>query len=103
MEDARMNYAKSIESIRIRAAMSQAEVAERMTERGFSFHSTTVSKVERGERRLALDEAAALAAVLHVSIDSLTGARPDTWRDAYKTGYEQALRDFRAVTDQLRP
>lgn len=34
----------------------QCDIAQRMTELGFSFHATTVGEIEKGRRTVTLDE-----------------------------------------------
>ena len=58
-------------AIRERLEVSQSQVAQAMAHRGFPWHQTVVSKVERGERCLRLDEAEALAQVLSVEVADL--------------------------------
>jgi hypothetical protein len=42
-----------------------------MEARGFRWHATTVARTESGERPVKLDEAAALADIFAVPLDSL--------------------------------
>lgn len=57
---------------RLRGEMSQAELAERMRERGYKWSQATVWSVEKGERPLRLTEAEDIAAVLGVFASRLT-------------------------------
>ena len=50
---------------------SQAALAEEMTARGFRWHPTTVARAEKGQRRVALEEAAALADLFSVPLESM--------------------------------
>ena len=65
---------------RIKTGLSQAAVAEWMTERGFAWHQTTVAKVEAGERPLRLSEAVALGTKLDVDLPTLVGDPTDARR-----------------------
>lgn len=51
--------------------MSQADLAERMTELGYRFHQSTINKIESGERKVTGAEAYGLAEVFLVSVDYL--------------------------------
>ena len=51
--------------------LSQAEVAEAMVRRQHSWHPSTVSMVERGQRRLRMAEATALARALGTTVPNL--------------------------------
>jgi transcriptional regulator with XRE-family HTH domain len=55
--------------------MSQASLAEAMTEQGFPWHQATVSRIESGTQPLSLDETAALAAVFGVEVGSFLPPR----------------------------
>lgn len=58
-------------SARLRGAMSQKALAERMKDRGWKWVQSTVASVEKGERPLRLREAADLASILGCSIEDL--------------------------------
>lgn len=63
---------------------SQAEVARRLTEMGIdNMHPTTVAKIEAGDREIKLDEAAAMADLYGLPLDSLLGRRPRGARDLH--------------------
>lgn len=53
--------------------MSQAELAAKMSERGFPFHQATVYNLEVGRRPTRLSEAVTLAEVLKVPLTHLLG------------------------------
>jgi transcriptional regulator with XRE-family HTH domain len=60
--------------------MSQDALAEAMTTAGFGFHVTTIGKIERGERKVTLGEAGALASALSQSVEMLmNGNTPFYW------------------------
>lgn len=52
--------------------MTQAELAAKMSARGWRFHQQTVMKLEKGERALRLAEAADMADVFDVGLAALT-------------------------------
>lgn len=57
-----------------RGHMTQVQLAEKMTERGNAWSQATVWNTEQGNRPLKLKEALDLAAILSVSIETLTGS-----------------------------
>lgn len=61
----------AVRSHRERRGMSQAELARRMKNQGYSWYPATVARTETGERPLRLDEALSLAGILGVTIQAL--------------------------------
>ncbi|WP_175611255.1 helix-turn-helix domain-containing protein [Mycobacterium sp. SP-6446] len=69
---------------RDRRNWSQAEVAKRLTAMGIdNMHPTTVAKIEAGDREVKLDEAAAMADLYGLPLDTLLGRRPKGVRDLH--------------------
>ncbi|MGV8883447.1 MAG: helix-turn-helix domain-containing protein [Rhodoglobus sp.] len=64
-------FASSFKTTRLAVGQSQEHVATAMSERGYSFHVTTIGKIERGDRKVTVGEAVTLADVLGVSLDTL--------------------------------
>ncbi len=62
----------NLRTLRERAGMSQAAVAAAMTERGHSWHQSTVARVETAAQSLRLREAVDLAAILQVPLSALS-------------------------------
>ncbi|WP_175548653.1 helix-turn-helix domain-containing protein [Mangrovactinospora gilvigrisea] len=58
--------AYNLRQIRKARRVSQDDLAELMTRRGFKMHQTQIAKMERGARPIRLDEAISLAACLGV-------------------------------------
>ena len=58
-------FAENFRVARIAGGLSQQEVADQMTARGYEFHQSTVGKIERGKRRVSVGEAVALAQIVH--------------------------------------
>jgi transcriptional regulator with XRE-family HTH domain len=50
---------------------SQAALAAEMSDRGFPWHATTVARTEKGQRRVDIDEARALADIFSVPLESI--------------------------------
>lgn len=69
------HFSQRLRSERESRGWSQAEMAEMLTDRGAAMHWTTVAKIERGERAVRIDEAAAAADLLGVSVDWLLGRK----------------------------
>ena len=61
-------FARQMCGLRIRLRASQADLA-----RHVGVHQTVISKIERGERSVRLDEAYAIAAALRTTVDVLAG------------------------------
>jgi transcriptional regulator with XRE-family HTH domain len=53
------------------SGLTQTELAQRMTDRGYPFVQQTMLKVENGSRPIKLEEALAFAQALHVSLELL--------------------------------
>jgi transcriptional regulator with XRE-family HTH domain len=60
--------------LRLGADMAQAALAGEMARRGFPWHQTTVHRIEAGTQQLDLSEAAAIAAIFAVPLDSLAAS-----------------------------
>lgn len=74
-DETEARIAQRVRAIREAIGMSQAQVAEAMTKRGYSWQQVTTYKVEKGERKLYLAEARSLAGILGVMIDDLLSPR----------------------------
>lgn len=68
-------FAANLKQAREDARLSQEELARRMSLRGFRFHQSTVNKIETGERKVSIGEAAELATVLHVRLEALVESK----------------------------
>lgn len=64
-------FAQNVKRARLAADLRQDELAAILETRGFSFHPTVIGKVERGERRVSIGEAAAMADSLGVALADL--------------------------------
>jgi transcriptional regulator with XRE-family HTH domain len=67
--------AERIRALREAAELTQGQLAERMTQLGFSMHQTAIAKVELGQRPVRLNEVVGFAAALRVPVTDLL---PDT-------------------------
>jgi transcriptional regulator with XRE-family HTH domain len=54
---------------------SQAEMAKALSDNDIPMHSTTIAKIEAGDRSVRIDEAAGIADLLGVSLDGLLGRK----------------------------
>src|SRR5438128_1525083 len=70
-EAAETLLAGRLRALREAAEMTQGQLAERMTQLGFSMHQTAVAKIEGGQRPVRLNEVAAFAAALRVPVTDL--------------------------------
>lgn len=68
----------NIQRYRTAAGLSQAELAETLSESGEQMHQQTIQKIEKGARPLRLSEALRIAGVLGVSIEVLARPTPET-------------------------
>src|SRR5262245_66531650 len=75
------NIAANVRAYREAAGISQEELAQRMTDRGFGFSQATIWKIESGQRPVRASELVALADCFggFLSVMSLT-SEPDTAR-----------------------
>ncbi len=90
-------FAQRLRAERERAGLSQSELAERVSARlGETFYSTAVTKVEKRDREVKLDEAVALADALGVPLVALM-----TEPDAIGIELERARDDLLATEAAL--
>jgi hypothetical protein len=68
---------------RRRPRWTQRALADKLADQGVAMHWTTIAKIEKGQRQVSIDEAAAFANVFGCSVDALLGrrARPTADRD----------------------
>ena len=64
----------NVKYLREHASIPQAELARRMSERGWPWHQSTVYRVESGRQAVRFDEAVDLADLLGTTLDRLTWA-----------------------------
>lgn len=57
--------------------LSQEAIAAGLSDRGITMHVTAIGKIERGERRVTIGEASALASTLGLTLDGLVGGGAD--------------------------
>lgn len=72
MSTAEAAFAANLRALRIAAKMTQAQLAQKMTARGFKWHAATVYKVENNERQIQLGEALAVSEIFDTEIGALT-------------------------------
>lgn len=64
-------FVANLRAIRLAREMTQAQLAEKMGLRGFSWHPATVYKVENGDRQIQLGEALAMARIFEIPIEEM--------------------------------
>jgi transcriptional regulator with XRE-family HTH domain len=69
------HFSKQLRAERERRGWTQAEVAKMLSDKDISMHWTTIAKIEKGDRSVRIDEAAGIADLFEVSVDSLLGRR----------------------------
>jgi len=94
------NFATNLRAYREARTLSQEELAQQMTARGFGFSQATIWKIEQGKRPVKISEAAALAQALQVSLWHDLTAEPETFR--HQTRLDQANRHAYEAYEQLR-
>ena len=62
--------------------MSQTELAQHLATNGHPFHQGTITRIERGERPVRLDEAVSFAAALGCPLEELIGSTESTQQRA---------------------
>lgn len=95
-----------MKDLRQRAGWSQGDLAQKLTDAGYSTHQTVISKVEAKARRLTLEDVYALAAVLDVPVSSLVTDGQEALQDAFLRDRIQrtadALADAQAAVSELQ-
>lgn len=92
-------YRERVSHERRLRAWSQAELAKMLADKGIKgIYTTTVAKIESGERAVRIHEAAALADIFDTTVDSMLGRRPAAGDEEFA----YALRQLRDGTAQHR-
>jgi transcriptional regulator with XRE-family HTH domain len=79
-------FSKRLKTERERRKWSQAEMAKMLRDNGIQpMHWTTVAKIEKGERSVRIDEAAGIADLFGISVDTLLGRRAKPKSDLVHT------------------
>lgn len=86
-------FGRNLRAVREHRGMGQRELAAQMTERGYSWHQNTVTRVEKGARAAIFDEAEALAGILRVTTDRFTWAAPEAAAIMLMSGTAGRLRE----------
>jgi transcriptional regulator with XRE-family HTH domain len=66
-------FRKGLRAERERRGLTQPELAELFRANGINLHWSTIAKIENGDRSVRIDEAARIADVFEVSLDTLLG------------------------------
>lgn len=70
------HFAERVREARERLSWSQVRLAAELRAQGYDLDATTITRIERGERRIRLDDAVALAGVLGLDLAWATGPDP---------------------------
>ena len=99
-------FAANIRERREDRKWSQADLARRMTERGWPYYPQTVQRIEAGHRKVSVGEAKALAEILETTVDRLTWpgqeASAASLLQTYIVRVEQAFEQIGEWTYSLR-
>ncbi len=68
-------FSKRLKEERDRRDWSQADMAKMLSDKDIPMHWTTIAKIERGDRSVRIDEAAGIADLFGISVDTLLGRR----------------------------
>lgn len=102
------NIAVNVRELRERSGLSQDELAQRMTDRGFGFSQATIWKIESKQRPVKVSEAAALGNALELRSWTYLTARPEVSRHhaeleaANRNAYQAYEALKAAATEYLR-
>ncbi|QEX12129.1 helix-turn-helix transcriptional regulator [Rhodococcus erythropolis] len=81
--DANIRFGQWLSERRKMLGISQQEIADRLTAAGIKFHDSSVARIEKGKRRVTVDEAEVISRILGVDINYMTSLeRPhdlQTW------------------------
>jgi transcriptional regulator with XRE-family HTH domain len=93
------NIAAGLREYREAGGLSQEELAQRMTGRGFGFSQATIWKIEAGQRPVKLSEAAALADALGILSLSFLLDDPESSRHQARLQWQnhKALEAYQAL------
>lgn len=94
-EQAEDRFRKRLRTEREHRGWSQSDMAKRLSDKGLPVHASTIAKVEAGSRMVRIDEAAAIADIFNISIDSLVGRR-----SALTNDLAQALQALQEVAQK---
>lgn len=67
------HFSRELKALREGRRWSQGELERRLAEKGIQLHSTTIAKIEKGDRPVNVVEAAAIADLFGKSVDALLG------------------------------
>ena len=100
-------FTDGVKRERLAQGMTQAELAERMSDLGYPYHQATVYKIENNERKVTAAEAYGLAEILDVSIDYLFNweaahGTPAAHRRLIRTQADRVLQELLALDDSAR-
>lgn len=65
------DFGKAVRARRIDRELSQEDLAQRVSARGYALSQATVGKIERGDRKVTIGEAEAIAAALATNVREL--------------------------------
>jgi transcriptional regulator with XRE-family HTH domain len=69
------HFRKRLKDERERRKWKQEELANKLVAKGIPMHWTSIAKIEKGSRSVRIDEAAAIADLFGISVDTMLGRR----------------------------
>lgn len=105
------HFRKRLKDERERREWTQEALANMLSAKGIPMHWTTVAKIEKGDRSVRIDEAAGIADLFGISVDTMLGrwAQPDNDRfhvltavgDTYLQSMNQVEETLQAIHDRI--
>lgn len=89
-------FALNFRERRLALEMPQSSAAAQMVLFGFDFHTSTIGKIERLERRVTIAEALAMADIVDASLETLIG------RDPSEITMQRVLGAGRSLTSRMQ-
>jgi transcriptional regulator with XRE-family HTH domain len=87
----------NVRTLRTELKMTQADLADAMAKAKFPVHLNTISKIERGDREISVDELEAFARVFGVSTESLLEDAGDPESDRFRERVEVLVSVWREI------
>lgn len=95
-------FGQTVRQSRLALGMSQERLADEIGKRGVRVHQTVIHKVENGIRAIRLNEAVAIADVLHITLSGLLQNQADEAQVDRMARLERALWQVSAIAAEAR-
>lgn len=98
IDEVAVAFGRGVALYRVTAGLNQRQLAERLRERGVTFDTAAISRIEKGKRSVRLSEAVAIAEALGSPLEALVSGGQDspvTQFERASSRADQSLADFR--------